>query len=51
MVVKDPLFDGYVFDNATLDKVLQAVAAAVFFFLGWRALKRPGGGAQANSAS
>ena len=27
MLVKDPLFDAYVFDNVTLDRVLQGVAA------------------------
>ena len=44
MIVKDPLFDTYVFNDVTLDRVLQGVSAAAMFFLGWRALKRPGGG-------
>jgi YjbE family integral membrane protein len=43
MLVKDPLFDAYVFDNVTFDRVLQGVAALVMFLLGWRALKRGGG--------
>jgi YjbE family integral membrane protein len=53
MVVKDPLFDTYVFDDVMLDRVLQAIAAIVMFVLGWRALKRGGGddGAQPTPAS
>ena len=50
MLVKDPLFDAYVFDNVTLDRVLQGVAALVLFLLGWRALKR-GGGHQPKAAA
>jgi YjbE family integral membrane protein len=51
MVVKDPLFDQYVFDNLTYDRVLQGIAAAVMFFLGWRALKRNAGGGAATTPS
>lgn len=50
MLVKDPLFDAYVFDNVTLDRVLQGVAALVMFLLGWRALKRGGDGPQTKAA-
>ncbi|MFN9775677.1 MAG: TerC family protein, partial [Burkholderiales bacterium] len=50
MLVKDPLFDAYVFDNVTLDRVLQGVAALVLFLLGWRALQR-GGGHQPKAAA
>jgi predicted tellurium resistance membrane protein TerC len=50
MLVKDPLFDAYVFDNVTLDRVLQGVAALVMFLLGWRALKRGGDGPQPKAA-
>jgi YjbE family integral membrane protein len=53
MVVKDPLFDTYVFDDVMLDRVLQGIAAIVMFVLGWRALKRGGDddGAQPTPAS
>ncbi len=53
MLVKDPLFDAYVFDNVTYDRVLQGVGALVMFVLGWRALKRggDGDGAQPTPAS
>ena len=40
MVVKDPVFDAYVFDHAVADRVLQAVIAATIFLMGWRALRR-----------
>lgn len=51
MIVKDPLFDTYVFNDATFDRVLQGVAAAAMFYLGWRALKRGGGGGDAPAAT
>jgi YjbE family integral membrane protein len=51
MLVKDPLFDQYVIDNATFDRVLQVVAAVVLFALGWRALKRGGGGGDEAASS
>ena len=40
MIVKDPLFDQYVIDHATVDKILQVVAAAAMFWVGYRALRR-----------
>ena len=48
MVVKDPLFDQYVLDDALVDRFLQAGAAVAMFVLGWRALRR---GADAVTAS
>ncbi|MEI7444726.1 MAG: TerC family protein [Burkholderiales bacterium] len=42
MVVKDPLFDQFVLDHATVDRVLQIGAAAVMFFVGYRAYRRSG---------
>lgn len=42
MVVKDPLFDTFVLDHATVDRVLQAVGALTMFALGWRAYRRSG---------
>jgi YjbE family integral membrane protein len=45
MVVKDPLFDQYLFDDVMLDRFLQAGAAIVMFLLGWRALRRGAGAA------
>ena len=40
MIVKDPIFDQFVIDNATVDRVLQAVAALALFTFGYRAYKR-----------
>ncbi|MGD9943571.1 MAG: TerC family protein [Burkholderiaceae bacterium] len=38
MIVKDPLFDTYVFNNVTYDRILQVLAFVVMFYVGWRAL-------------
>lgn len=45
MIVKDPLFDTYVFDgvvvaNLTFDWLAKILAAAVMFYIGWRQFKR-----------
>lgn len=47
MIVKDPIFDEFVMDHATVDRVLQAAAALVMFTLGWRAWRRAGNGGSA----
>jgi YjbE family integral membrane protein len=44
MVVKDPLFDQYVMDHVTGDRLLQAVAAIGMFVIGYRAYKQRGAG-------
>ncbi len=40
MVVKDPLFDAYVVNNAWIDRGLQVAAAAALFLIGYQALRR-----------
>jgi YjbE family integral membrane protein len=51
MIVKDPLFDQFVIDHVTVDRVLQVGAALAMFFLGYRAYKRGSGSATAAGAS
>jgi len=41
MVVKDPLFDRFVFDDSLLDWVVKAVVAGAMFMIGLRSLRRP----------
>ncbi|MFM1990021.1 MAG: hypothetical protein RJA99_2978 [Pseudomonadota bacterium] len=51
MIVKDPLFDQFVLDHATIDRVLQLATGLVMFVLGYRAYRRAGaGGATASPA-
>ena len=50
MIVKDPLFDQFVIDNVTVDRVLQVGAALAMFTFGWRAYRR-GTARDATSAS
>lgn len=50
MMVKDPLFDRFVTDNATFDRALQVVATVGMFLIGYRAYRR-GIAAQAASAT
>ncbi len=40
MIVKDPLFDRFVFDHPTADLALKAATAMAMFAIGWRALRR-----------
>ncbi len=51
MIVKDPLFDQFVIDHVTVDRVLQVGAALAMFFLGYRAYKRGSGSAATAGAS
>lgn len=47
MIVKDPLFDQFVLDHTTFDRVLQVATALAMFVLGYRAYKRSGAGSGA----
>jgi predicted tellurium resistance membrane protein TerC len=51
MIVKDPIFDQYVIDHATVDRVLQIGAALAMFTFGYRAYKRGGAGSTPDGAS
>ena len=50
MIVKDPLFDQFVLDHATVDRVLQVAAALAMFAVGYRAYRRGGSTATASPA-
>lgn len=39
MIVKDPLFDRFVFDHHAMDWAAKAGAAATMFLIGWRSLR------------
>ena len=39
MIVKDPLFDRFVFDHAIIDLGLKVLAAGAMFMIGWRSLR------------
>jgi YjbE family integral membrane protein len=49
MITKDPLFDRYVFDNVTVDRVLQGVATLLMLGLGVRAHRRGVAGVPSSS--
>jgi YjbE family integral membrane protein len=51
MIVKDPIFDQFVIDHVTVDRVLQAVAALAMFTFGYRAYKRGSASSANNGAS
>lgn len=51
MIVKDPIFDQYVIDHATVDRMLQIGAALAMFTFGYRAYKRGGAGSTPDGAS
>jgi YjbE family integral membrane protein len=40
MITKDPVFDRYVYDNVTVDRVLQGAATLAMFAIGYRAYRR-----------
>jgi len=50
MIVKDPIFDQYVMDHVTGDKLVQAVAAIVMFLIGYRAWRRGAGQVRAEAS-
>jgi YjbE family integral membrane protein len=51
MIVKDPIFDQYVIDHATVDRMLQIGAALAMFTFGYRAYKRGSAGSTPDGAS
>ena len=51
MIVKDPIFDQFVIDHVTVDRVLQIGAALAIFTLGYRAYKRGGASSTPDGAS
>ncbi|MFN7644695.1 MAG: TerC family protein [Burkholderiales bacterium] len=51
MIVKDPIFDQFVIDHTTVDRVLQIGAALAMFILGYRAYKRGGASGTPDGAS
>ena len=51
MIVKDPIFDEFVIDHVTVDRVLQVGAALAMFTFGYRAYKRGSASSRPDGAS
>ena len=51
MIVKDPIFDQFVIDHVTVDRVLQVGAALAMFTFGYRAYKRGSASSTPDGAS